>query len=130
MTWNPKDYGATTRADVGVFLVGAGIGGVVDAVINWAGFAEPFVFAGICGAGALGAKQLVFDGIRDRYRKTDVREQQMEQLEAEASLLEEKGETDNAKLLKSAIEKGKERNLTPEAIRDLYLKTQTPNKAA
>jgi hypothetical protein len=56
---DPKGYGAETKADVGVFLVGAAIGGGLDAVLNVAGFAEPFVFAGICGAGALGLKKLV-----------------------------------------------------------------------
>lgn len=55
----PKDYGAETKTDVGVFLVGAAIGGGLDAVLNVAGFVEPFVFAGICGGGALGFKKLV-----------------------------------------------------------------------
>jgi hypothetical protein len=60
----PKDYGAETKADIGVFLVGAAIGGGLDAVLNVAGFAEPFVFAGICGGGALGLKKL-YDGWRE-----------------------------------------------------------------
>ena len=56
---NPEKAGARTRTDVGIFLVGASIGGAADAVANVAGFAEPLVFAGICGAGALGLKQLL-----------------------------------------------------------------------
>lgn len=55
----PKDYGAETKADIGVFLVGAAVGGGLDAVLNVAGFAEPFVFAGLCGSGALGVKKLI-----------------------------------------------------------------------
>jgi hypothetical protein len=63
----PKDYGAETKADVGVFLVGASIGGGLDAVLNVAGFAEPFIFAGICGAGALGLKKIL-DAWRESQR--------------------------------------------------------------
>lgn len=47
MALDPKDFGATSNGDIGVFLVGAAIGGGLDAVLNVAGFAEPFVFAGI-----------------------------------------------------------------------------------
>jgi len=50
---------------LGVFLLGAGLGGGVDAVTNAAAFSEPLVFAGICGAGALGLKKL-FDAWRER----------------------------------------------------------------
>ena len=66
---NPKNYGAKTTADVGVFLVGAAIGGGLDAVLNVAGFAEPFVFAGICGGGALGLKKL-YEGWRESRKRS------------------------------------------------------------
>lgn len=65
MSLDPEDFGAKSNADIGVFLVGASIGGGLDAVLNVAGFAEPFVFAGICGGGALGLKKLV-ESWRDR----------------------------------------------------------------
>lgn len=55
---DPKRAGAETKADIGIFLVGAAVGGGLDAVINVAKFAEPFVFAGLCGAGVLGVKKL------------------------------------------------------------------------
>jgi hypothetical protein len=55
---SPRDFGAKTRVDVGIFLVGAAVGGGLDAVLNVAGFVEPFVFAGLCGAGALGLKNI------------------------------------------------------------------------
>jgi hypothetical protein len=48
---DPRKAGAKNRTDVGAFLIGASIGGIADAVLNVAGFAEPFVFAGLCGAG-------------------------------------------------------------------------------
>jgi hypothetical protein len=50
--FDPSKAGAETKADFGVFLVGTAVGGAVDAIFNLAGFAEPLVFAGICGAGA------------------------------------------------------------------------------
>lgn len=58
MSLNPEDYGAKSNADIGSFLVGASAGGILDAVFNLAGFAEPLVFAVICGGGALGLKKL------------------------------------------------------------------------
>jgi hypothetical protein len=61
--------GAKTQADVGVFLVGAAVGGTLDAVINLAGFAEPFVFAGLTGAGALGLKKLLWDAPREARKQ-------------------------------------------------------------
>ncbi len=54
-----QKVGLRTRADTGIFLVGSFIGGALDAIFNVAGFAEPIVFAGICGAGALGIKALL-----------------------------------------------------------------------
>ncbi len=66
---DPKDLGAKTAADVGVFLFGAFVGGGLDAVLNVAGFAEPLVFAGICGAGALGPKKII-----DAWRDGDAKE--------------------------------------------------------
>ena len=54
-----SEYGAESNLDYGVFLLGGAIGGGLDATLNVAGFAEPFVFAGICSIGALGAKKTI-----------------------------------------------------------------------
>jgi hypothetical protein len=43
---DPKKAGAETKADIGVFLVGAALGGIIDAILNVAEFAEPLVFGG------------------------------------------------------------------------------------
>ncbi len=64
-----REAGAETPVDVGVFLVGAATGGILDAVVNVAGFAEPFVFASLTGAGALGLKKLLWDGPRQARRR-------------------------------------------------------------
>lgn len=52
--------------DVGVFLTGAAVGGILDAVLNVAGFAEPLVLAGLAGAGALGLKKMADGAIGTR----------------------------------------------------------------
>ena len=56
---DPQKVGLRTRADTGFFLVGTFLGGALDAIFDVAGFADPLVFAGICGAGALGVKALI-----------------------------------------------------------------------
>ena len=56
---DPQKVGLRTRADTGFFLIGTFIGGALDAIFDVAGFAEPLVFAGICGAGSLGVKALL-----------------------------------------------------------------------
>lgn len=56
-----KAAGAESAADIGVFLLGASVGGLVDAGLNVFGFAEPMVVAPLAGAGALGLKKLVWD---------------------------------------------------------------------
>ncbi len=53
---DPKKAGAISKGDTAAFLIGASVGGILDAVVNIAGFAEPMLFAGICGTGALGLK--------------------------------------------------------------------------
>jgi hypothetical protein len=63
------EAGAKTHADIGIFLVGAAAGGIVDATLNFFGFAEPMVVAGLTGAGALGLKKLLWDAPRGS-RKT------------------------------------------------------------
>ena len=68
---DPSKAGAETKADVGIFLVGASIGGAVDAIFNFAGFAEPLVFAGICGAGVLGVKKLIDARLHDKKTMED-----------------------------------------------------------
>jgi hypothetical protein len=55
---DPKKAGVETKLDYGVFLTGAGLGGLVDAVINLASFAEPLVFAGLSGTAVLGLKKM------------------------------------------------------------------------
>ena len=59
LTQKARDAGAQTTADVGVFLLGGAIGGLVDAAINAFGFADPLVVAGLTGSAALGLKNLV-----------------------------------------------------------------------
>ena len=54
-----SEYGAESSLDYGIFLLGGAIGGGLDATLNIAGFAEPFVFAGSCSVGALGAKKTI-----------------------------------------------------------------------
>jgi hypothetical protein len=66
---DPGKYGIATSGDWAAFLIGASAGGAVDAILNVAGFAEPLVFAGICGAGALGLKRW-FDAARGRSRQS------------------------------------------------------------
>ena len=56
---DPKTLGAASSLDVGVFLFAGGLGGIIDAITGIAGFAEPAVFGGLCGAGALGLKHLI-----------------------------------------------------------------------
>ncbi len=64
-----REAGAETPVDVGIFLVGAATGGILDAVLNVAGFAEPFVFASLTGAGVLGLKKLLWDGPRQARQR-------------------------------------------------------------
>lgn len=54
-----QKFGLRTRADTAVFLLGTFVGGALDAIFNTAEFADPLVFAGLCGAGALGLKALI-----------------------------------------------------------------------
>ena len=56
---DPKALGAKTSLDFGVFLLAGGIGGILDAILNIADFADPIVFGGMCGAGALGLKNVL-----------------------------------------------------------------------
>jgi hypothetical protein len=63
-----EEAGAKTTADVGVFLVGGAAGGIADAIVNVAGFAEPFVFAGFTAMAALGLKKLLWDAPRERNK--------------------------------------------------------------
>ena len=60
-----RSAGADSTADVGIFLIVAATGGILDAVLNLAEFAEPFVFASLTGAGALGLKKLLWDARRE-----------------------------------------------------------------
>jgi hypothetical protein len=57
--FDPKALGATSSLDVGIFLFGAGVGGIFDAILNVANSAEPVVFGDMCGAVVLGAKNIV-----------------------------------------------------------------------
>ncbi len=74
---NPKNYvlnkaqeaGAQTTADLGVFLIGFATGGIADAVLNFAGFAEPLLCATLCGAGLLGLKKSFWDAPKESKLK-------------------------------------------------------------
>ena len=82
---DPSKYGAETSSDIAAFLLGAFVGGTLDAMVNIAGFAEPLVFAPLCGAGTMGLKKFVFDVPRhgaERATKLEV-----DRLEFEASEL-------------------------------------------
>ncbi len=53
-----REAGAQTPVDIGIFLVGVAAGGIVDSVVNVAGFAEPFVFASFTGGGCTGPQEV------------------------------------------------------------------------
>lgn len=85
---DPTKYGAETSSDVAAFLIGAFAGGVVDAFVNVAGFAEPLVFASICGAGLLGTKKVIFDvpnQIKDKERQKEIAKLEWRAIEARSS---------------------------------------------
>jgi hypothetical protein len=68
---DPKALGATSSLDVGIFLLAGGVGGIVDAITNVAGFADPVPFGGLCGAGALGLKNIIYAWIRPAAPRRD-----------------------------------------------------------
>lgn len=65
---DPKSLGVVSKADSAAFLLGAAIGGALDAIFDVAPFAEPLMFAAICGTGVLGAKQAIDAAIAHRKR--------------------------------------------------------------
>ncbi|HEX8622340.1 MAG TPA: hypothetical protein VF718_10240 [Allosphingosinicella sp.] len=122
---NPKDYGAESAADVGIFFVGAAAGGLVDAALNSFGFASPLVVAGLGGGGALGVKKLVWDGWwlgrrrRRRYPGGEV-EVGYRALMAEAELIETTGDMTRANMLRRLIDVGERRGMKPEDVRRIF----------
>lgn len=56
---DPRALGAESKIDIGVFFLGMGVGGILDAVFDLAKFAEPLTFAAICGPALFGAKKLI-----------------------------------------------------------------------
>ena len=94
---DPKKYGAETSSDVATFLVGAFVGGTLDALFNVVGFAEPIVFAPLCGAGAMGVKKFIFDV--PRHRRDAAKQLLMEKLRYEADLARRAGDTKKAEEL-------------------------------
>jgi len=113
----PKDAGAVTSGDYGVFLVGAAIGGIVDATLNSFGFAEPMVVAGLTGTAALGIKRLLLDTSRTTK---DALPHDIRSLRIECHLLEIAGRPELAHLLTSTIEIGKAEGLTAREIVSHY----------
>jgi hypothetical protein len=57
--FDPRALGAESKIDIGIFFLGAGLGGILDAVLNVAEFAEPLAFATMCGPAVFGAKKLI-----------------------------------------------------------------------
>jgi len=116
LSLNPKDAGAESAIDVGIFCVGAAAGGLVDAALNLFGFAEPFVVAPLGGAGALGLKKLLWDS----WRRTPSRRAVYGELRAEAALVEETGAADDAALLRQLVDAGEAAGTDPATIRKVY----------
>ena len=128
---DPRKQGAETPADVGVFLLGASLGGLVDAFANVFGFAEPLVVAGLGGAGALSLKKLLWDAPKAAKKPAEQTGQPspqamaessnaMAELETEAALLAGIGKISESEQLTRAIEEGKKRGLSAQQIRALY----------
>ena len=67
--FDPAALGAESKIDVGLLFLGAGIGGILDATLNVAEFAQPLTFAALCGPTVLGVKKIV-DGLRERQKPT------------------------------------------------------------
>jgi hypothetical protein len=102
-----KDAGAKTTADLGFFLAGVFIGGVADAMANIAGFADPMVFAPICGAGSLALKKLCWDSWHEKGQNGSHAvsiESILKSLKAEAEYHRKQGYDDLAKTIDDAVE--------------------------
>jgi hypothetical protein len=57
--FDPRALGAESKIDIGLVFLGAGVGGILDAIFDVAQFAEPLAFATMCGPALFGAKKLV-----------------------------------------------------------------------
>ena len=113
---SPKAAGAETALDVGVFCVGAAAGGLVDALLNSFGFAEPLVVASLGGTGALGLKKMLWDSFFGKASKRT----EYKALREEIGLIEAVGDQDNADLLRRLVEEGERTNRDPALIRKLF----------
>jgi hypothetical protein len=59
-----------TRTDLGTFLVSAGVGGLAEAITNFAPHADTYTIALLVGAIVLGAKKLLIDRDKIPHPKT------------------------------------------------------------
>jgi len=111
-----KKAGAETKADVGVFLVGAALGGIADATINLFVFADPMVIAPITGAAFLGIKHIFSSG--ESEQKNDAAEQSTsvnyESLQLHVDALNANLKTREAKALDLFIKDCKSKDVTAE----------------
>lgn len=120
----PSNYGAECATDVGFFVLGAAIGGMADATLNFAGFAEPMVVAGLAGAGALGLKKLIWDTPRQFYkakRTPSEREIALQEIGLEIGLLSAKSSKADYDRKMHFLEDLRISALDAEAIRRLWL---------
>ncbi|MBX9642932.1 MAG: hypothetical protein K2W91_02380 [Novosphingobium sp.] len=123
----PSNYGAESAADVGVFALGAAIGGMSDAILNMAGFAEPMVVAGLAGAGALGLKKLCWDTPREYLRgknRPSEREIALREVELEIALLRGKANKAEVDRWIEFLDRAADSGLDAESIRRLWLTTR------
>ncbi|HEY6815693.1 MAG TPA: hypothetical protein VI168_09155 [Croceibacterium sp.] len=119
----PSNYGAESAADVGVFAVGAAIGGIGDAIANFAGFADPLVLAGLGGAGALGLKKLLWDtpreAIRSRRTPSPI-DATLAEITFEIEMLDERASVAERKRWQRFLAIAHRRQLDPIALRRLW----------
>jgi hypothetical protein len=121
----PSSYGAESAADVGCFMLGAAIGGLADATLNFAGFAEPMVVAGLAGAGSLGLKKLIWDLSPLQFLTGNPvpteRDIALQEIRLEIELLEPKATKADHDRRKRFLKLADESDLDSEAIRRLWI---------
>ncbi len=120
----PSNFGAKSAADTGVFIFGAAIGGMADAVINFAGFAEPMVVAGFTGSLALGAKQLLWDAWLKPRGEPSERDLALDEISFEITLLDRNASQKDRERRAEFLEMARESNLDADALRRLWQVTR------
>lgn len=123
----PSNYGAESAADVGVFALGAAIGGMGDAVLNIAGFAEPMVVAGLTGAGFLGLKKLCWDTPREWMRakgRLSERDIALREVRLEIELLSGKASKAELGRWLNFLQQAEVSGLDADSIRRLWITTR------